>query len=158
MSAILHIVGRLGRDPETRTTNSGDTVCGFSVAVDRKVKGESVTTWYNCQVWGKQGDVAQRYLAKGRQVAVHGRFEPREYEANDGTKKVSFDVNVIGFGLIGGRDDANGDAEPRRESGGERYPSEAPKRRPIADDLDDSIPFAWISVLIAPALMVLGVA
>lgn len=141
MSAILHIVGRLGRDPETRSTNSGDTVCGFSVAVDRKVKGESVTTWYNCQVWGKQGDVAQRYLAKGRQVAVHGRFEPREYEANDGTRKVSFDVNVIGFDLIGGRDDNGGDAEPRPESRGGPDPSKAARRKSIEEELSDDIPF-----------------
>lgn len=132
MSAILHIVGRLGRDPETRTVND-NPVCGFTVAVDRKVKGEKITDWFRCQVWGRQADVAQRYLAKGRQVAVHGRFSPREFEGQNG-KQLSLEIDVIGFDLIGGREDGGGNG-----GGYQPEPKPAAGRKPI--DLDDEIPF-----------------
>ncbi|HOF94385.1 MAG TPA: single-stranded DNA-binding protein [Clostridia bacterium] len=93
----LFIIGNLTRDPETRTTTSGVSVCSFSVAVSRRYSsssGERQTDFFRVSAWRQLGETCQKYLAKGRKVAVVGELQPRLYEASDGTTRLSLEVNA----------------------------------------------------------------
>ena len=90
------LIGRLTRDPEMRTTQSGISVCQFSIAVDRKFKnqqtGEREADFINIVAWRQLADLCAQYLAKGRKVSVVGSIQTRSYEANDGSKRTAFEV------------------------------------------------------------------
>lgn len=92
----VYLIGNLTRDPEVRTTGSGVTVCNFSIAVNRRFKnqqtGKTETDFFNIVAWRQLGDLCSRYLAKGRKVAVFGSIQTRTYEAQDGSKRTSFDI------------------------------------------------------------------
>ena len=93
----IFIIGNLTRDPETRTTTSGVSVCSFSVAVTRRFAsrgGERQTDFFNVNAWRQLGENCQKFLAKGRKVAVVGELQARIYEAKDGTTRVSLDVSA----------------------------------------------------------------
>lgn len=100
MSSIntITISGRLGRDPETRETNSGKSVCSFSVAVDRRGK-DAGADWFQVTVWDRLGELCQEYLSKGRHVTISGRMQSRDYE-KDGQKRTVWDLvaNDVDFG------------------------------------------------------------
>src|SRR5215510_2152514 len=85
----ITIVGYLGRDPELRYTPQGTAVCNFSVATTEKrrnARGETEehTIWFRVTAWGRQAEVANEYLAKGRQVYVDGRLRLEEYTDREG--------------------------------------------------------------------------
>lgn len=103
------LVGRLARDPELRSTNSGTSVCSFSVAVDRRYKrdGQPGADFFNCTAWGKTGKIINQYLKKGRQIALEGRLENHSYE-KDGHKLTATNVIVESFDFIGKKDDDTG--------------------------------------------------
>ena len=69
----VELIGRLGRDPETRYTPTGKTVCHFTVAVNRRNAQEA--DWFQINAWSKLGEVCQQYLSKGRLVFVSGRLQ-----------------------------------------------------------------------------------
>jgi single-strand DNA-binding protein len=86
------LIGNLGRDPETRFTNSGSSVTNFSIATkesfaDKSGTRQDRTDWHNIIVWGKQGEACAQYLKKGSPVYIEGRISYREYEAKDGSGK-----------------------------------------------------------------------
>lgn len=81
----VQLIGRLGKDPETRHTPNGRKVCSFSLAVSRRWKssdGETreATDWFNIDAWGRLGEICQSYLAKGRLVFLEGRLHTDRYE------------------------------------------------------------------------------
>jgi len=85
------LIGRLGRDPETRFTPKGSKVCQFSVAVDHRWRGadgetKERTNWFNIEAWGRLGEICQEYLGKGRLVYLEGRLQTDQYE-KDGEKR-----------------------------------------------------------------------
>ena len=90
----LTIIGNLTRDPESRTLKSGDVVCSFSMAVNRRTSGEQQADFFRVSVWGKMGEACQRYLAKGRKVAVVGAVSVSTYESRDGGTRYSLDVRA----------------------------------------------------------------
>jgi len=84
----VQIIGRLGKDPEARTTKNGSAVVSFPVAVDRMWKsrdGESrkETDWFTVEAWGKLGQICQKFLGKGRLVFIEGRLLTSRWE-NEG--------------------------------------------------------------------------
>ncbi len=87
----VQIIGRLGKDPEARTTKSGAAVVTFSVAVDRQWKSRSgearkETDWFTVDAWGKLGQICQKFLGKGRLVFIEGRLLTQRWE-NEGEVK-----------------------------------------------------------------------
>lgn len=107
----ITIVGYLGRDPELRYTPSGQAVCDFSVATsERKGRrdaedGEEITTWFRVSLWGRQAELANQYLQKGKIVYVEGRLSQREYTDRDGNKRTSLEVNGTDLRFIGSKAD-----------------------------------------------------
>jgi single-strand DNA-binding protein len=96
----IQIIGNLGRDPELRYTPNGRPVASFTVAVNQSQKnqqsGEWIesTDWFRVSVWGDRGERVAENLRKGARVFVDGRFRAREYEANDGQKRMSLDITA----------------------------------------------------------------
>tara|TARA_R110000868_G_scaffold9394_5_gene46930 strand:- start:2031 stop:2417 length:387 start_codon:yes stop_codon:yes gene_type:complete len=89
-------LGRLGKDPELRMVgeNKDRAVCNFSVALDDVKREGEKTTWLKVTVWAKQAESCQKNLRKGSQVSFVGKLKLREYEAKDGTVKVSPEVEA----------------------------------------------------------------
>ena len=115
------LVGRLGRDPETRYTGGGQAVANFSVATDETYKdrnGEKQkrTEWHKIVVWGKQAEIAQQYLKKGSLIFIEGRIQSREWQDKEGQKRTSFEIVASNFRMLGGR--AEGAAAGAAAGGG----------------------------------------
>ena len=85
----VFLIGNLSKDPELRTTNSGTSVCTFSIAVNRRKDkdGNSTADFFSIVAWRQLAELCGKYLAKGRKVSVVGELQNRSYEANDGTKR-----------------------------------------------------------------------
>lgn len=102
------LIGRLTRDPEMRTTPSGVATTSFSIAVQRNyanAQGDREADFINCVAWRKQAENIAKYCTKGSQVAVDGRIQTRNYDAQDGTKRYTTDVVVDNFEFLGSRND-----------------------------------------------------
>ncbi|MBR0384631.1 MAG: single-stranded DNA-binding protein [Eubacteriaceae bacterium] len=101
------LVGRLARDPELRTTGGGQSVCRFAVAVDRRFKrdGQPTADFINVVAFGKQAELINQYLGKGRRIALEGRIQTGSYTAQDGSKRYTTDVILDSFDFIDSRND-----------------------------------------------------
>lgn len=116
------IVGNLGRDPELRYTPQGTAVCNFSIATNEKRRDKAgemqdVTTWFKVTLWGKQAEVAAKYLTKGSSVYVEGRLRVEEWTDRDGNNRQTLDVNGSDIQFLSGGTRGEGGYE--RESPGE---------------------------------------
>jgi len=148
------LVGRLGRDPETRYTGGGQAVANFSVATDETYKDKNGerqkrTEWHKIVVWGKQAEIAQQYLKKGSLIFIEGRIQSREWQDKEGQKRTSFEIVASNFRMLGGRGDgaAGGGSsfgggarseEHDQSGGGEEFGGGASSGPEISDD---DIPF-----------------
>lgn len=138
----VQILGRLGRDPEVRSTQSGKTVTTITVATEESFgKGEekkSKAEWHRITLWEKLGEIAGNYLKKGRQVFVEGRLSYR-VEERDGKKTYYTDITATSLVLLGGK------GEESEEHGREAAPAhnEASEYKPPAMDAKgmDEVPF-----------------
>ena len=151
------LVGRLGRDPETRYTGGGQAVANFSIATDETYKDrngerQKRTEWHKIVVWGKQAEIAQQYLKKGSLLFLEGRIQSREWQDKEGQKRTSFEIVANNFRMLGGRsdgaasgagggsqrtagDDFEGHAAPADDAFGGSAPSSGPEIS------DEDIPF-----------------
>lgn len=108
------LVGRLGRDPETRYTPGGQAVANFSMATDETFKDKAGerqkrTEWHKIVVWGKLAEICQQYLHKGSLVYIEGRITSREWE-KDGQKRTATEIVANTMRMLGGKSDgAHGD-------------------------------------------------
>lgn len=134
------LIGNLTRDPELATTNSGVSVCRFSIAVQRtfqNAEGEREADFFNIVVWRGKGENCHRFLKKGSKCAVIGRLQNSSYEANDGSKRYTTEVVADDVEFLGARptdgganDDAPKAAAPKKAATAELEPID-----------DDSLPF-----------------
>lgn len=110
---LLFIIGNLTRDPETRTTVNGSTVCSFTVAVNRtrKIEGQPDADFFRVSAWNQLGDNCQRYLAKGRKVAVTGSVSVHTYTGQDGVTRAQMEVLAQNVEFLSPKSEAdqNGD-------------------------------------------------
>jgi len=107
------LVGRLGRDPETRFTSGGQAVCNFTMATDETYKDrngerQKRTEWHRIVMWGKLAELAQQYLKKGSLVFVEGRIQTRQWDDREGQKKSTTEIVGTGMRFLGGRGDGSG--------------------------------------------------
>jgi single-strand DNA-binding protein len=107
------LVGRLGRDPETRYTSAGQAVCNFTLATDETYKDrngerQKRTEWHRIVVWGKQAEIAQQYLHKGSLIFVEGRIQTRQWDDREGQKRTTVEIVASNFRMLGGRGEGGG--------------------------------------------------
>lgn len=127
----VHLIGNLGRDPETRHTQAGDPVCSFSIATTKRWKDKNgdqqeKTEWHNITAWRGLAEVCAQYLQKGSQVYIEGELETQSWE-KDGEKKYRTHIIAREMKMLG----------KKREGVTQQ---EAPP--PQGGDFSDDIPFA----------------
>lgn len=128
------VAGNLGADAETH--DAGDTtVTNFSVASNSKVKGEKVTTWVRCALWGKRGEALAEYLTKGTKVTVVGTLELEIY--ND-KPQLNLRVDQLELMSGGGRDDS---ASPKGNGGRRKSEHRETKAQKPYNEQEDDVPF-----------------
>ena len=115
----IFIMGRLARDPEVRHTQSGVTVCSFTLAVDRDIKdkqtGERKTDWIPVTAWRGTGELVSRYLHKGDSIVVVGRLEIQEWTDRQGNKRTTPNVSAENVYFTGGRRQETAQSYQRQE-------------------------------------------
>lgn len=139
------LMGRLTRDPETRVTASGITICKLGLATSRVYTtkdGErrEDTTFVDIDAFGKQAEVITKYMRKGSPLMVEGRLKLDQWETQEGQKRSKLGVVLENFQFTGGRDDENTDSNYNN------YEQNSPPKREAkatADDdsLDEDVPF-----------------
>jgi len=147
------LVGRLGRDPETRYTGSGQAVCNFTLATDETFRDRSGerqkrTEWHRIVLWGKLAEISQQYLKKGTQVYIEGRIQSRQWDdKNTGQKRTAYEIVANVMRMLGSRADSM--AAGAGAATGAPSPATSDFEGPVADDSmasgpeisDEDIPF-----------------
>lgn len=127
------LMGRLTRDPETRSTNSGKTVAQFTVAVENGYGDKKQTDFINCVAWNNQAEFLGKYFTKGMMVIVAGRISTRTWEGQDGRKNYVTEVvaSEINFG------------ETKKQQGQSRQAEQSVVDEGFTplDEVDDDLPF-----------------
>lgn len=101
------LIGNLGRDPEVRSTPSGQPVANFTLATSRRWRDKNgqkqeQTEWHQVVVWGKQAEVAGQYLTKGKQIYLEGRLQTRSWDDRQtGEKRYRTEVICENFQMLG---------------------------------------------------------
>ena len=105
----VQLIGRLGKDPETRFTPKGSKVCSFTVAVDRRWKSEGdtkeATDWFNIEVWGRLAEICNEYLRKGSLVYLEGRLKTDKYVDDHGENRYFTKVVVQQMQMLDKREE-----------------------------------------------------
>ena len=107
------LIGRLGKDPEVRTTPQGKTVANFSMATSERFKDKTGqyqenTEWHKIVIWGKLADVVQQFIKKGSQVCIEGKLTTRSWDDKEGQKKYTTEIIASGLTMLGGKSDQQG--------------------------------------------------
>ena len=133
MFATVTILGRLGRDPEERTTDSGTQMVSISVATDRFNRGEKKTIWHKVLIFGRTSEFVAKHFFKGDPIIVSGELDLEEYTTKDGVRTKTIVVLAKSVGFAGYKEDQQQQqtetTAPRKEKAG----------TPVA--LYDEIPF-----------------
>ncbi|WP_300937573.1 single-stranded DNA-binding protein [Faecalibaculum rodentium] len=118
---ITNLTGRMTKDIELRTTQSGKTVANFTLAVNRRFKsqGQPDADFFRCQAWGKTAEVLHQYTHKGSQIGITGRLQNRSYENQQGQKVEITEVIVESMDLLDSRNNGTQPADrPQSTYGG----------------------------------------
>ena len=112
----LHIIGNLTGDPELRTTSSGQEVCNFTVAVNRRKTQNNQdpgADYFRVAAWDEKGKVCKQFLAKGRKVSVVGSVSCRAYKNNNGDAAASLEVKADDIEFLSPKDDQPKQSKPK---------------------------------------------
>jgi single-strand DNA-binding protein len=104
----VQLIGNLGNSPGVRTLEGGRKMARFSMATNenyRNAEGERITEthWHNLIAWGKLADIAERFLEKGKEVAIEGKLINRSYQDREGNKRYVTEIQVNELLLLGGK-------------------------------------------------------
>ena len=139
------LIGRLGRDPETRYMPNGEAVCNFSIATDESWKDQqgqkqTRTEWHAVTLYRRLAEIAGQYLKKGSQVYLEGKIQSRKYTGKDGIERTAFEIIASEMKML-----------DSKSSGGAEQHTPAPTPQPAhrqappqavpQDDIDDDVPF-----------------
>lgn len=130
------LIGRLGRDPETRYMPNGEAVCNFSVATsekytDKNGQRQEATEWHEVTMFRKLAEIAGQYLKKGSQVYIEGKIKSRKYTDKNGVERTAYDIIANEMKMLGGNSQATQE-QPKHQ--------QAPAA-PVEDVDDDDLPF-----------------
>lgn len=127
-----NFIGRLGADPECKTTPDGLVTAKFRLAVGWKTQSKEGVEWVPVNTFGKLAEICQQYLRKGSLVQITGRFRTNEWTDRDGNKRKDAGINADSMQMLGGK------ADGQRQDAQQAKPQQ---RYEPAPDLNDDIPF-----------------
>jgi len=132
------LMGNLTREPELLSTPNGQSVCSFSLALNRSYKGgdgnwQEVTDYVDVVAWGPLGERVAQYLTKGRPALVSGRLQSSSWE-KDGQKRSKVEVVANDVTFLGGRDNGGDNGAP---SGGSPAPAKKKEEDVVIEDIGD---------------------
>lgn len=125
------LIGRLGREPETRFMPNGEAVCNFSVATsekytDKNGQRQEATEWHNVTMYRKLAEIAGQYLKQGSQVYIEGKIKSRKYTDKNGVERTAYDIIANEMKMLGGN---------------AQTPAPKPQPAQAQDDISDDVPF-----------------
>lgn len=125
------LIGRLGRDPETRYMPNGEAVCNFSVATsekytDKNGQRQEATEWHNVTMYRKLAEIAGQYLKQGSQVYIEGKIKSRKYTDKNGVERTAYDIIANELKMLGGN---------------AQTPAQKPQQAQAQDEISDDVPF-----------------
>lgn len=129
------LIGRLGRDPETRYMPNGEAVCNFSVATsekytDKNGQRQEATEWHEVTMFRKLAEIAGQYLTKGSQVYIEGKIKSRKYTDKNGVERTAYDIIANEMKMLGGN------AQTPAQT-----PAQKQQLAQAQDDISDDVPF-----------------
>lgn len=127
------LIGRLGRDPETRFMPNGEAVCNFSVATSESWKDsngqkQERSEWHNVTMYRKLAEIAGKYLTKGSQVYIEGKIQSRKYTDKNGIERTAYEIIANEMKMLAG----NTQAPAQKQQ---------PAQAQTQDDISDDVPF-----------------
>lgn len=110
MKNTVHLIGRVGNDPELKTLEGDSKVCNMTLATsetwtNKKGEKETDTQWHNLKIWNKAAETAAKYVKKGDLFAVDGKIRYREYTDKEGVKKYATEIVVTEMTLLPNKKD-----------------------------------------------------
>jgi single-strand DNA-binding protein len=137
------LVGRLGKDPETRYTPDGTCVTNFSIATSEEWKDKNTgekkekTEWHKIVAWRKLGEITGQYLSKGKQVYVEGKLKTRSWE-QDGTTRYITEIVASDVQFLGGEQKSKSNSSNSRPANNGGKPQQ---NQYYEDDDNSDVPF-----------------
>ena len=147
MLNVVAIMGRMVKDPELKTTNSGKSVCSFRIANDSGYKdasGQNQTNWLDVTAWGKTAEFVCKYFPKGALIAIDGRLQTRQYQDKNGQNRTAVEIVANNVNFAGGKESASPapqNAAQRPAAPSQRTQDESDADYAPIDDDDGNLPF-----------------
>lgn len=141
-----HIVikGRISATPEIKTTQNGNKVCTFSVAVDRPYSKNKETDFFRCNAWRGTAEFIEKYFGKGQEILIDGAMISNTYTAKDGSQRTSWDVQVNNVEFCGSKSSSSESSETKKPAKASKAATddepESDDDDPESDD-DEDLPF-----------------
>jgi single-strand DNA-binding protein len=141
------LMGNLTRDPETRVTPNGATICKIGLAVNRSFSTQSgekreEVAFVDCDAFGKTAEVISKWMTKGREILVEGRLHLDEWEdKTTGQKRSKLNVIIENFQFTSGGGASNNSEETKNEPKTVKPRQQKPLASKLNDDFDDDVPF-----------------
>lgn len=144
------LVGRLGKDPETRYMTSGEAVTNATLATsenwkDKNGEKQEKTEWHNLVFYRRLAEIAGEYLKKGSQIYVEGKLQTRKWQDKEGRDRYTTEIVVNEMTMLGGKPSGSGSFEvvegKPASSAGAAPAKAAPAAKGGFDNFDDDIPF-----------------
>nr|DAX81952.1 MAG TPA: Single strand binding protein [Caudoviricetes sp.] len=135
------LIGRLGRDPETRFMANGEAVCNFSVATsekytDKNGQRQEATEWHEVTMFRKLAEIAGQYLTKGSQVYLEGKIRSRKYQGKDGIERTAYEIIANEMKMLGSSNSDDHQAQAGTPAPPRRQEPAAP-----VETISDDVPF-----------------
>ena len=137
------LIGRLGKDPETRYMTNGEAVTNVSLATsetwkDKSGEKQEKTEWHNMVFYRRLAEIAGEYLKKGSMIYVEGKLQTRKYTDKNGVEKYSTEIIVNEMTMLGGKPQGEHAEKPARQ---DAAPAAKPAAKGAFDDFDNDLPF-----------------
>lgn len=139
------IIGRLGKDPDVRYTQSNTAVANMSIATSERYKDSSGewkenTEWHRVVAWGRLAEICQEYLKKGSQVYIEGPIQTRSWEDKEGQTRYTTEIKALTMTMLDSKG-SSGDAPAPQQGDNAQAVSSNVDLNENFDDIDDDLPF-----------------
>ncbi len=133
---VVVVKGRIVHTPELKTTQSGVSVCNFTIAIDRRFSqnGEKITDFFDVVAWRSTGEFVSKWFDKGKEILVNGELQSRTYQTKDGSNRKAIEIIASQVDFCGSK--STGDSKPVKQSN----PTQEPDFATIDAD-DEDLPF-----------------